>query len=245
MYPRTEKQFKEEKKRLVKKNLIKGIFFKKILWENMDKAEVGDLEILNTIIQDYRFGANFYLVDESGDNVGKEGLGEIIKLKISEKEGLKSKPSSIQTESINSENKAKKSKSFFSGGGWGFSSAKRTQSGRIDGRSLKGGAKRAREMEKEDTVLGCTTFLFSIPFAIGIANLSWIIFNLFLVESSPPATEYLQDIWTWVSLTVLIYVIFGISKGSMHAIFSLVFGLFPAMLFGGFALIGYLFRSIF
>lgn len=245
MYLQTDKQFKEAKKQLVKKNLIKGIFFKKILWKNMDKVEVRDLEILNTIIQNYRFGANILPVDENGDNVGKDGLNEIIKLKISEKKGLKPNSPSMQTEKITTENEAKKSKSFFSGGGWGFAGVKRTQGGKIDGRSLRGGASRAREMETQETVSAVSTFLFSIPFAIGIANLTWIIFQLFLMESSPTAIEFLQDIWTWVSLAVLIYVIYGITKGSMHAIVSLIFGLFPAMLAGGFALIGYLFRLVF
>ena len=100
-------------------------------------------------------------------------------------------------------------------------------------------------METQETVSAVSTFLFSIPFAIGIANLTWIIFQLFLMESSPTAIEFLQDIWTWVSLAVLIYVIYGITKGSMHAIVSLICGLFPAMLAGGFALIGYLFRLVF
>ena len=245
MYIQTDKQFKEAKKQLVKKNLIKGIFFKKILWKNMDKVEVRDLEILNTIIQNYRFGANILPVDENGDNVGKDGLNEIIKLKISEKKGLKPNSPSMQTEEITTENEAKKSKSFFSGGGWGFAGVKRTQGGKIDGRSLRGGASRAREMETQETVSAVSTFLFSIPFAIGIANLTWIIFQLFLMESSPTAIEFLQDIWTWVSLAVLIYVIYGITKGSMHAIVSLIFGLFPALLAGGFALIGYLFRLVF
>ena len=245
MYLQTDKQFKEAKKQLVKKNLIKGIFFKKILWKNMDKVEVRDLEILNTIIQNYRFGANILPVDENGDNVGKDGLNEIIKLKISEKKGLKPKSPSMQTEKITTENEAKKSKSFFSGGGWGFAGVKRTQGGKIDGRSLRGGASRAREMETQETVSAVSTFLFSIPFAIGIANLTWIIFQLFLMESSPTAIEFLQDIWTWVSLAVLIYVIYGISKGSMHAVVSLIFGLFPAMLAGGLALIVYLFRLVF
>ena len=245
MYPQTDKQFKEAKKQLVKKNLIKGIFFKKILWKNMNKVEVRDLEILNTIIQNYRFGANILPVDENGDNVGKDGLNEIIKLKISEKKGLKPNSPSMQTEKITTENEAKKSKSFFSGGGWGFAGVKRTQGGKIDGRSLRGGASRAREMETQETVSAVSTFLFSIPFAIGIANLTWIIFQLFLMESSPTAIEFLQDIWTWVSLAVLIYVIYGITKGSMHAIVSLICGLFPAMLAGGFALIGYLFRLVF
>lgn len=245
MKPQTEEEFKQVKKLLVKRNLIKGMFFKKILWNNIDKAKVHELEYLKTIIGDYRFGANILPFDENKKNVGKEGLIEIIKLKIEEKKGLKPKSPSMQTEKITTENEAKKSKSFFSGGGWLFSGVKRTQSGKIDGRSLRGGAREAREKDSQETVQVVALALFSIPFALGIAYLTFIMFGLFLVESSPRASQYLQDIWTWVSLAVLIYVIYGISKGSMHAIISLVFGLFPAMLFGGFVLIGYLFRLIF
>ena len=85
MWPVTEKDFKKAKKQLVEKKLITGMFFKKILWENLNKAPVRDLEIFNIVLSSGRFGSNILCVDENAKNVSKIEVDTIIKLKIKEK----------------------------------------------------------------------------------------------------------------------------------------------------------------
>lgn len=122
---------------------------------------------------------------------------------------------------------------------------KRTQSGKVDGRSLSGGANRARAIDSQETAASVGTVFFAVPFAAGIIYLTWIMFQLVALTSPPPFTELFSDIWVWVSLAILIYVLYGALKGNMHAIVSLSFGLLPAIFFGFIGLIGWIFRSIF
>lgn len=131
---------------------------------------------------------------------------------------------------------------------------KKTSTGKIDGRSISGGAVKARKLEKEEsrffTSLGLSAIIMGVP----LWYLEWAIFDLAILEPTRTLNEWLSDKFIWVSLVVLIYIIFGISnywsksKNNLlytHAFVTLVSGLFPIMVFGAIYLIGLIFRSIF
>lgn len=127
---------------------------------------------------------------------------------------------------------------------WGMSSGSRTQSGGVDGRSIRGGAKAARAKEASEKMSGLALYFSSIPFMVGIAYFTFILFDIiFLPENGSSFSDYLVDIWAWLSLVAFVYAIFNFSR-SVHAMFSLIGGFVPALLVGVIWLIGYLFRQI-
>jgi len=238
----SDQDYKFAKKRLKKENYIKGLFFKTIVWENLKKATLEDLYALENVVSSYRFGANFLTFDENKKNVGKSGLLDAINLKISEKKGYTNKKgNSLNQNKAQTINFNKKSTSS-SKVGYRFSGFKRTKEGSLDGRSLRGGAKKAREMDAQEKMFTNFTIFSSIPFVAALWYLSYVAGEVFILEPESKQNFYL-DIWTWISILALLYILRGITRGSMHAIMSLAFGLFPVMLLSLIALIGHLIRS--
>jgi len=237
----SEQDYKSAKQRLKKENYIKGLFFKTIVWENLEKATLNDLYALENVVSSYRFGANFLTFDENKKNVGKNGLLDAIGLKINEKKGYTNKKgTSINQNKTQTTNSNKKSTSS-SKEGYRFSGFKRTRGGSLDGRSLRGGAKRAREIDAQEKMFTNFTIFSSVPFIAALWYLSYVAAEVFILEPESIQNFYL-DIWTWISILALLYILRGITRGSMHAIMSLVFGLFPVMLLSLIAFIGYLVR---
>ena len=138
-------------------------------------------------------------------------------------------------------NKKKSNKSFGSSS-WGMSFGRRTQSGGVDGRSIRGGAKAARAREGSEKMSSVALYISSIPFIAGIAYFTFILFDIILLpEDGSSFSDYLVDVWAWLSLVAFVYAIFNFSR-SVHAMFSLIGGFVPALLVGTIWLIGLFFR---
>ncbi len=237
----SDENFKIAKKQLTKKNYIKGLFFKTIVWENLKKATLEDLYKLENVVSSYRFGANFLTFDENKKNVGKNGLLKSINSRINEKKGYTDKKDTLTDQNHTQINSQNKKSNPFSRAKYGFDGFNRTKSGSIDGRSLRGGAKRAREIDAEEQMSTSFTIALSIPFTLAMWYLSYVAAQVYFEPTS--FQNYYLDIWTWASILALLYLLRGIARGSMHAIMSLLFGLLPVILLSLIYLMGYLVRS--